>query len=62
LHAFVAPAFRRALWNQAVARLKAGATSPKIEFSRTLAEPVSLTSQAQKDFNTEDTQSTEKIF
>jgi hypothetical protein len=33
---FVAPAFRRALWNQADARLKAGATRIKTEFSRKL--------------------------
>jgi len=34
--AYVAPAFRRALWNQAHARLKAGATQTKTEFLRTL--------------------------
>jgi len=35
--AFVAPAFRRALWKQADARLKAGATGTKTEFSHRLS-------------------------
>jgi hypothetical protein len=35
-HVFVAPAFRRALWNQADARLKAGATHTKTAFSHRL--------------------------
>src|ERR1700674_572404 len=34
-HVCVAPAFRREIWNQADARLKAGATQSKTEFSRT---------------------------
>src|SRR5579863_7964472 len=38
-HVFVAPAFRRALWNQAHARLKAGATRTKTEFSHRLFSP-----------------------
>jgi len=36
---FVALAFRRALWNQADARLKAGATRTKTEFSHRLYKP-----------------------
>jgi len=35
-HNFVAPAFKRALWNQADTRLKASATKTRTEFSRIL--------------------------
>jgi hypothetical protein len=35
---YVAPTLRRALWNQAHARLKAGPTQTKTEFSHTLKE------------------------